>query len=83
LLKIENNMQTTFRLNVNELDISFIEKLKKLFKNKEISIVVVDKKPQTSQYEMYKKSEALNKKYPPKIVSEHINISEIAKEVNL
>jgi hypothetical protein len=76
-------MQTTFRLNVNELDVSFIEKLKKLFKNKEISIVIVDKKPQTSQYEMYKKSEVLNKKYPPKKVSEHINISEIAKEVNL
>ena len=48
-MKIENNMQTTFRLNVNELDISFIEKLKKLFKNKEVSIIVVDKKPQTSQ----------------------------------
>lgn len=76
-------MQTTFRLNVNELDVSFIEKLKKLFKNKEVSIVVVDKKPQTSQYEMYKKSEALNKKYPPKKVSKHIDISEIAKEVNL
>jgi hypothetical protein len=60
-MKIENNMQTTFRLNVNELDISFIEKLKKLFKNKEVSIIVVDKKPQTSQYEMYKKSEALKK----------------------
>jgi hypothetical protein len=60
-MKIENYMQTTFRLNVNELDISFIEKLKKLFKNKEVSIIVVDKKPQTSQYEMYKKSEALKK----------------------
>jgi hypothetical protein len=73
-------MQTTFRLNVNELDISFIEKLKKLFKNKEVSIIVVDKKPQTSQYEMYKKSEALNKKYPPKVISKDINA--LIKEVN-
>jgi 5'-3' exonuclease len=78
-MKIENNMQTTFRLNVNELDISFIEKLKKLFKNKEVSIIVVDKKPQTSQYEMYKKSEAL-KKNPPKVISKDINA--LIKEVN-
>ena len=60
-------MQTTYRLNANEIDINFIEKLKKLFKNKEVSIVVVDKKPQISQYEMYKKSEVLNIKYPQKL----------------
>jgi hypothetical protein len=76
-------MQTTFRININELDMNFIENLKKLFKNKELSIVVEDKRPKISQYEMYKKSEALNKKYPPKKVSKHINISEIANDVNL
>jgi len=75
-------MQTTFRLNVNELDDNFIEKLKKLFKNKEVSIVVVDKKPQISQYEMYKKSEALNKKYPPKVKSKDIDINALIKQVN-
>ena len=47
-------MQTTYRLNANEIDISFIEKLKELFKNKEVSIKVEEINPPVNQYEIFK-----------------------------
>jgi len=35
-------MYTTYRTNVNELDISFINALKTMFKNKEVEIAVCE-----------------------------------------
>ncbi len=76
-------MQTTYRLNANEIDISFIEKLKELFKNKEVSIKIEEIVPQNHKKEIFKKLEELNKKYPPMIISPNINLSELANDVNL
>ncbi len=75
-------MQTTYRLNANEIDISFIEKLKELFKNKEVNISVEEVTPPVNQYEIFKKMEALNKKYPPKVISKDIDINALIKQVN-
>ena len=76
-------MQTTFRLNAQEIDYSFFEAFKKLFKNKEVNIIVEEANPQKNLYEMYKKSEALQKKYPPREISPEIDLSALANEVNL
>ena len=75
-------MQTTYRLNANEIDISFIEKLKELFKNKEVRINIEEVEPPVNQYEIFKKLEALNKKYPPKVISKDIDINALIKQVN-
>jgi hypothetical protein len=75
-------MQTTYRLNANEIDSSFIEKLKELFKNKEVRINIEEVEPPINQYEIFKKLEALNKKYPPKVISKDIDINALIKQVN-
>lgn len=75
-------MQTTFRLNTNEIDIVFIEKLKSLFQNKEVNISIEEVDSSVNQYDIYKRMEALNKKYPPKIISPDIDLSALANEVN-
>jgi flagellar biosynthesis regulator FlbT len=81
-MKIENNMQTTFRLNVNELDYSFIEQLKELFKNKEVKISVEEVERPVNQREILKSLKALRKKYPPRIISPDIDIQALLKEIN-
>ncbi len=75
-------MQTTYRLNANEIDESFIEKIKKLFKNKEVRINIEEVEPPTNQYEIFKKLEQLKKKYPPKVISPDIDIPALIKQVN-
>lgn len=75
-------MQTTYRLNANEIDYSFFEAFQMLFKNKEISIKIEEINPPVNQYEIFKKLEALNKKYPPKVISKDIDINALIKEVN-
>jgi antitoxin YefM len=51
-------MYSTYRLNSNELDSHFIEAVKKLFKDKEIEIVVYE----TDETEYLLKSEANRKR---------------------
>ncbi len=75
-------MQTTYILNANEIDYSFFEAFQKLFKNKEISIKIEEINPPVNQYEIFKKLEALNKKYPPKVISKDIDINTLIKQVN-
>jgi hypothetical protein len=75
-------MQTTYRLNANEIDYSFFEAFQKLFKNKEVSIKIEVINPPVNQYEIFKKLEALNKKYPPKVISKDIDINALIKQVN-
>jgi flagellar biosynthesis regulator FlbT len=75
-------MQTTYRLNANEIDIKFIEKLKKLFKNKEISIKIEEINPPVNQREILKSLREHRKKYPPKVISPDIDIHAILKEIN-
>lgn len=55
-------MQTTYRLNANEIDYSFFEKIKELYKNKEITITIEEVESPVNQYENLEKSETLNKK---------------------
>jgi antitoxin YefM len=77
-------MQTTYRLNANEIDTNFIEKLKELFKNKEVSIKVeeVEAKPPVNQREILKSLREHRKKYPPKVISKDIDINALIKQVN-
>lgn len=41
-------MYTTFHINTSELDESFIKKLKSLFKNKDVAIIVEEELDETS-----------------------------------
>lgn len=70
-------------INFNEIDFSFFEKLKKQFGDKMVRITIEETPPKVSQKEIFKKLEALQKKYPPKIISKDINLSDLANEVNL
>lgn len=76
------NMQTVFRLNANEIDNDFLEAFKKLFKNKTVKITV-EEESTPNQKELWKRLEALQKKYPPKVISKDIDLSALANEVNL
>jgi hypothetical protein len=76
-------MQTTFRLNTNEIDYNFFQAFKKLFKNKELSIKVEEIVPSKNQIEIFQKLEKLKQKYPPKEISTDIDIAMLANNVNL
>jgi hypothetical protein len=44
-------MQVAYRLNANELDIDFLESIKKLFKEKQLYInISIDKEPDETEY---------------------------------
>lgn len=75
-------MQTTYRLNANEIDYSFFEAFQKLFKNKEISIKIEEINPPVNQREILKSLREHRKKYPPKVISPDIDIYAILKEIN-
>lgn len=78
-------MQTTFELNANEIDMELFEAIKKVFKNKPIKIIVtesVDNKNRLSPKEALERMQALQKKYPPKVISKDIDLSSLANEVN-
>ncbi len=70
-------MYSTYRLNSNELDSHFIEAVKKLFKDKEIEIVVYE----TDETEYLLKSEANRKRLLEAIENVNRNINLV--EVNL
>ena len=75
-------MQTIIRLN--EVDFSFFEKLKKDFADKEVSLTITEiVKDEYNPKAALKRMQALQKKYPPKVISKDINLSELANEVNL
>ena len=76
-------METSIRMHVNEIDFSFFEAFKKLYKNKEICISISEVPNHISQIEMFKASEKLQKKYPPKKIDPSIDLSALANEVNL
>ena len=75
-------MQTTFRLNAQEIDYSFFEAFKKLFKNKEVNITIEEIQTQANQKEILQSLKALKKKYPPRIISPDIDILALLKEIN-
>jgi len=76
-------MQTTYRLNSQEIDYSFFEAFKKLFHNKEIKITIEEIPYSSNLVKMFEESENLQKKYKPIEVSSEINLSALANDVNL
>lgn len=70
-------------INLKDIDLSFFEKLKKQYGDKEVRITINETPPKVKQMEIFKKMEALNKKYPPKNISKDIDLSALANEVNL
>lgn len=78
-------MQTTFELNANEIDNDFFEVIKKTFKNKRVKITVEDTIKTQSRLnpkDALERMQALQKKYPPKVISKDIDLSALANEVN-
>lgn len=71
-------------INLKDIDFSFFEKLKTKYSGKNIN-VIFDEAPiePINQKEIFKELLALQKKYPPFIVSKDINLSDLANEVNL
>lgn len=78
-------MQTTFELNANEIDNDFFEVIKKTFKNKRVKITVEDSSKTQNRLnpkDALERMQALQKKYPPKVISKDIDLSALANEVN-
>ena len=70
-------------INLKDIDFSFFEKLKKQFGDKELRITIDEIPEKVNQKEIFKKLQALQKKYPPKVISKDIDLSALANEVNL
>ena len=70
-------------VNLKDVDFSFFEKLKKQFGDKDVRITIDEAPEKVSQMEIFRKLEALQKKYPPKVISKDIDLSALANEVNL
>lgn len=72
-------------INSNEIDNNFIEKIKNLYFNKKVKITVEEVKSfdEMSGKERWKRMQKMQEKYPPRAVSQDINLSELANEVNL
>ena len=66
-------MQTV--INLNEIDFGFFEKLKKQYAGKDVSLTINEApKAKENQKTVFKKLEALQKKYPPKVINPNIDI---------
>lgn len=76
-------MQTTYHVKAGEIDLSLLESIKKAFKEDEPLTITVQADSREDQYQMFLKSEELQKKYPPMIVDPAIDLSALANEVNL
>jgi len=76
-------MQTTYRIKTSEIDESFFESIKKHFEKDEPLTITVKSERRESQYQMFLKSEELQRKYPPAQIDHDIDLSVLANEVNL
>ena len=76
-------MQATYHIKAGEIDQSLLESIKNAFKENETLTITVKSERQESQYQMFLKSEELQKKYPPLEVDSAIDLSALANEVNL
>ncbi|MCE7063668.1 hypothetical protein [Dyadobacter sp. CY326] len=78
-------MQTTYHIKAGDINVNLLESIKKLFReNDPVTLTVQLEKPANQdQFELFLKSEALQKKYPPIRVDNDIDLSSLANEVNL
>ena len=78
-------MQTTYHIKASEINIKLLESIKKMFReNDPVTLTVKLEKPEhQDQYELFLKSEALQKKFPPIHVNSDIDLAGLANEVNL
>ncbi|SKB44210.1 hypothetical protein [Dyadobacter psychrophilus] len=78
-------MQTTYHIKAGEINLSLLESIKKMFReNDPVTLTVqLEKLKEQDQYELFLKSEALQKKFPPIHISSDIDLSGLANEVNL
>ena len=78
-------MQTTYRIKANEVNINFIETIKKTFKEDEVLTITVANEKATEQNANEKVLAFLDleKKYPTKRVSKDLDFNTISDEVNL
>lgn len=76
-------MQTTFHIKAGEISYHLLEAIKKNFNENESLTITVKSDRQTDQYQMFLKSEELQRKYPPLLVDPTIDLSALANEVNL
>jgi len=74
-------MQTTYRLKLNEVNINFIETIKKTFKEDEVLTITVASEKDAN--EGISKFLELEKKYPPQHVSKELDFNNIVDEINL
>lgn len=76
-------MQTTYHVKAGEIDQSLLESIRNNFKEDESLTITVKSENREAQYQMFLRSEALQKKYPPLLVASDIDLSALANEVNL
>jgi hypothetical protein len=78
-------MQTTYRIKAGEINVNLLESIRKMFReNDPVRLTVQLEKPaDLDQYELFLKSEALQKKFPPIHIDKDIDLSGLANEVNL
>ena len=78
-------MLTTYRIKANEVNINFIETIKKTFKEDEVLTITVANEKATEQNANEKVLAFLDleKKYPTKRVSKDLDFNTISDEVNL
>jgi hypothetical protein len=72
-------------INSNEIDGNFLKKIQSLYANKKVRITVEEVKSfdEMSGRERWKRMQEMQEKHPPKIISQDIDVSELANEVNL
>lgn len=75
-------VQHTFQLNASNLTPGFLDKLRKLFGDREIKVVVEDVKPDDHQ-DLHMSLMALREQFKDVKVDPSIDISKLADEVNL
>lgn len=77
-------MQHTFHLNASNLTPGFLDKVKKLFGDKDIKVVIEDVKPGAiSQQDLHQSLMELRELFKDVKVDPSIDISKLADEVNL
>ena len=75
-------MQTTYRIKASEVDQSLLEAIRKNFKGDEPLTITVKSESRESQYQMFLKSEELQRKFPPAQIDPDIDLSALADEIN-
>lgn len=77
-------MQTTYQLNAQDIDLNFLEKIKKIYKNKDLNIVIEDievKKPILNTMEIYKSMEKTRESLKHIKIPKNLNINDLIDDM--